>query len=189
LRQRIHCRCSTPYGEHSFQRLEAGGALPGKQQQQNQRHPDRPLKRCATDSRNPLQQATFDLIVELVLDYVGPGHWCFVAEVSSLWRDTYKRVASREMQVIDSGRKVGSVPQMTLYSSIFGSASRVRHATAHGLSSTTMEYQRAAGRYADVATLQAAHAAGMRYSYAAMDGAARCNAFAVVQFLRTQGCP
>jgi hypothetical protein len=149
----------------------------------------RPLKRCAIDSRNLLQQATFALIVELVLDYVGPGHWCFVAEVSSLWRDTYKRVASREMQVIDSGRTVTSVPQMTLYSSVFGSPSRVRLAKALGLSSNTTEYQRAAGRYANVATLQAAHAAGMRYSYEAMDGAARCNDLTVVQFLRAQGCP
>ena len=74
-------------------------------------------------------------------------------------------------------------------SAVFGSLSRVRLAQARGLLFTTQSYQHAAGRYADIATLQAAHAAGMRYSYAAMDGAARCNQLAVVQFLRAQGCP
>eukprot|EP00953_Heterococcus_sp_UTEX-ZZ885_P006561 4007-Heterococcus_DN1.PRE.5 len=37
-------------------------------------------KRSAEDSKYPLQQAG---ILQRVLDH-GPGHWCFVAEVSSL---------------------------------------------------------------------------------------------------------
>jgi hypothetical protein len=38
-------------------------------------------KRSATDSSSPLQETG---ILEHVFDYVGPGHWCFVAEVSSI---------------------------------------------------------------------------------------------------------
>jgi hypothetical protein len=46
-------------------------------------------KRSAADSSNPLQQPG---ILQHVLDYVGPGHWCFIAEVSSFWRDLYINV-------------------------------------------------------------------------------------------------
>jgi hypothetical protein len=41
---------------------------------------------AADDERNPLQQ---------MLDYVGPGHWYFVATVSKLWKDLYEKVASQ----------------------------------------------------------------------------------------------
>jgi hypothetical protein len=50
-----------------------------------------------------------------------------------------------------------------------------------------MLYRFAAGKYADVATLQAAHELGMEYDSAAtIEGAVYCNELAVVQFLRAQ---
>jgi hypothetical protein len=57
-----------------------------------------PRERSTAESRNPLQQSD---ILLLVLDYVGPGSLvqCFVAEVSSLWRYVYKKVASREIRL------------------------------------------------------------------------------------------
>jgi hypothetical protein len=124
-----------------------------------------------------------------VLDYVGPGHWCFVAEVCSLWKQLYVRVASREVRVTDFGRKITCVPQMTVFSVVFSSLSTVRLARAHGLNFRFPEYQRAAGMHADVAALAVAHESGIRYTASVMDGAVRHNQLDVVQFLRAQGCP
>jgi hypothetical protein len=149
----------------------------------------RAQKRSAKDSLNPLQHAG---ILQRVLDYVGPGHWCFLAEVSSLWRDVYRRVAEVEVQAIGCYDKehVVCVPPMTLYSAVLASPARVRHADAHELRCTSDKYMCAAGRHADVPFLQVAHALGMPYMYIAMmAAAARCNKLAVVQFLRAQGCP
>jgi hypothetical protein len=140
----------------------------------------------SANSGNPLQQAG---ILQRVLDYVGPGHWCCVAEVSSLWREVYMTVATAEMLMIFGYHTITCVPQMTTLSAVFGSASRVQLADAHQRSSATNQYQRAAGMYADVATLEAARKAGMRYTSDTMRGAARCNTLAAVQFLRAQGCP
>jgi hypothetical protein len=147
---------------------------------------NRAQKHSAGDSSNPLQQIG---ILQHVLDYVGPGHWCLVAEVSSLWRDTYRRIASTEVQAYVYADKIKCVLQMTLFSAVFASPLLVRHAQAHELDCTTERYQRAAGRHADIVTLEAAHGLGMPYTYETMLGAARCNELAVVQFLDAQGCP
>jgi hypothetical protein len=80
------------------------------------------------------------------------------------------------------------IPQMTTLSAVFICPSRVRHAHAHGLSCAREAYQHAAGLYADVARLEAAHALGMRYTATVMNAAACYNDLAVVQFLRAQGC-
>jgi hypothetical protein len=147
----------------------------------NQREEERNM----LDDKNPLQQAS---ILQYVLDFVGPGHWCFVAEVCWLWCSAYFRVDDVEMR--SSGHAmITCVPQMTLYSAVFGSPSRVRHAEAHGLRCRTPAYERAAGMYADVATLVAARKLGMHYTHAVTRGAARCNELAVLQFLCAQGCP
>jgi hypothetical protein len=81
-------------------------------------------------------------------------------------------------------------PQMTMLSAVFVSPATVRVVQAYGLDCKSKRYQRAAGMYANIATLEAAHGLGMQYSHAVMIGAARCNAaaLAVVQFLHAQGC-
>jgi hypothetical protein len=142
---------------------------------------------CATESRNPLQQAG---ILHHVLDYVGPGHWCFVAEVSSLWKEVYESVAGREAQINDQFHFMKTVTsaQMTTLSEVFASPSRVRLAQARGLECAATRCQIAAGMHADVATLKAAHELGMRYTEAALERAVRCNQLSVVKFLRVQGC-
>jgi hypothetical protein len=147
----------------------------------------RPLKHRATDNFSPLQQAG---ILQHVLDYVGPGHWCFVAEVRSLWRDVCASDTRRELPLPRQyyARSVAYVPQMTVFSAVFTSPSCVRHAHAHGLDYATEWCERAAGRYGDIATLQTAHELGMAYTDLAI-GAADCNQLAVVQFLQAQGCP
>jgi hypothetical protein len=144
---------------------------------------------AAADSRNPLQQAD---ILQRVLDYVGPGHWCFVAEVCRVWKVLYKKVASRDQQVISLLPKTKTItcaPEMTLFSAVFATPLPVRNAQADRLCCTTTSYLYAAGAYADIVALKAAHKLGMQYTHEVMHGAARCNEPAVVQFLRTKGCP
>jgi hypothetical protein len=148
----------------------------------------RAQKRSAADIRNPLHQSG---ILQRVLDYVGPGHWCFVAEVSSLWRDLTNKVTNMfvDDQVVGSTCRVNCYPTTTMFSAVFASPSRLRYAQARELHCTTSRYQHAAGMYADVATLEAAHALGMPYTYSTIVGAARLNTLDVVQFLHAQGCP
>jgi hypothetical protein len=132
----------------------------------------RTQKRSAADSSNPLQQVG---ILQHVLNYVGPGHWCFVAEVS-LWRDIYTRVANRDVYSrTKPWFEITCLPQMTAFSSVFTSPSRARLAHALGLRYDTAEHQYVAAMHADIATLEAAHELGMQYTKPAMDGAARCN--------------
>jgi hypothetical protein len=47
----------------------------------------------------------------------------------------------------------------------------------------------AAGRYADVPSLEAAYELGMQYTVETLEGAAMCNQLPVLRFLRTQDCP
>jgi hypothetical protein len=53
---------------------------------------------------------------------------------------------------------------MTLYSSVLASPSRLKLAHESDLDSSQESYHYAAGRYATVATLAAAHELGMKYS-------------------------
>jgi hypothetical protein len=142
-------------------------------------------KRSAADSSTPLHEAG---TLKRVLDYVGGGRWCFMAEVNSLWRDVYMKVAGKEIQMIGLHTRMTCIPQTTVFSSVFESPYRVRLAHAHELACTTTRYERATGMHADVYALGAAHELGMQYTRAVMLGAARCNELAVVQFLRAHGC-
>jgi Ankyrin repeats (many copies) len=131
-------------------------------------------------------------ILQQVLAYVGPNHWWYVATVCSLWRDLYQELASVQLVghrgLYDHNVSITCAPQMTLYSAVFSSASRVR-SVQKMLDCTAEECWSAAGRYADADTLRAAHAMGMPYTLATMRGCARCNKHAVMQFLHAEGCP
>eukprot|EP00953_Heterococcus_sp_UTEX-ZZ885_P008629 5166-Heterococcus_DN1.PRE.2 len=144
----------------------------------------RSRKRSATDVSNPLHQPG---ILQRVLDYVGAAHWCFVAEVSSLWRDLYLKVACTDTHLVGF-RYVPYTPQTTKFSAVLASPSRVLYAAALGVQCTTAAYERATGKCADIATLITAHELGMPYSDRMMLEAADFNDRAVVQFLRAQGC-
>jgi hypothetical protein len=115
-----------------------------------------------------------------------------VAAVSKGWREVYATLDSVQLTVYDEHRReliITCDSQVTLYSSVFCSSSRVQLAHDHGLDCTSEEFQLAAGKYAHAATLAVAHRVGMAYTPAVMAGAARCNKLAEVQFLRSQGCP
>jgi type IV secretory pathway protease TraF len=58
-----------------------------------------------------------------------------------------------------------------------------------GFDNTAIGYDYAAGKYANIDTLRAAHDLGMRFAEYTMHGAAHCNDLAVLKFLYYQQCP
>jgi hypothetical protein len=143
----------------------------------------------AASSRSPLLDHG---ILQNVLSYVGLGHCLFVALVSTLWHDVYTILPHQQLTVCDEYGHESVVlcdSDTTLYSSVFTSPSRVYLAYKRGLDCTSELYKRAAGKHADIATLAAAHEAGMEYTEAVMHAAALCNKLAEVQYLHTEGCP
>jgi hypothetical protein len=80
----------------------------------------------AADSSDPLLDSS---ILHNVLSYVGPGHFLFVAAVSKWWKEIYATLKSQQVPYYASYRASPTItcgPQMTLYSSVFESHSRVR---------------------------------------------------------------
>jgi hypothetical protein len=146
-------------------------------------------KCTAAAKTNPLDDAG---ILERVLSYV-PGQWLFLAAVSSLCKDIYSKLTATKVQKI-SLSNVGEIKKAdvncaqdaTLYSSVFGSPSRVRYAHASGVDCSTVGYQFAAGRHATVASLITARELGMKYSLAVVKGVADSNTLPVMQFLHAQ---
>jgi hypothetical protein len=147
-------------------------------------------KCSGAESSSPLSQRD---LLQRVLSYVGPGHCLFLSKVSSLWRELYARVAPFEIQILTfrTRRLVNLTcsPQITLYSSVFGTPSRVRLAHDSGVDCSKGIYTLAAGKYSTIPTLEAAHELGMQYTVLTAQGAATCNRLSVLQFLRAQGCP
>jgi hypothetical protein len=146
----------------------------------------RAQKRSAADSNNPLSDTC---ILQNVLSY---GHRLFVALVSKAWKEVYDTVASQQLAVHDEYNLenviISCAPQMTLYSSVFASPSRVQLAHEIGLDCTSMTYELAAGKHADIATLAFAHKLGMQYTAETMVGAVKSNKLLVAQYLHSQGC-
>jgi hypothetical protein len=149
-------------------------------------------KRTAAARTNPLDEAG---ILQRVLSCV-PGQWLFLAAVCTAWRDMYSQMAAMQMQkrfLSNMGEiktaDVNCAPDTTLYSSVFGSPSRVNYAHAIGVNCSTLRYQFAAGRHATVASLITAREVGMGYSLAVVKGVADSNTLPVMEFLHAQGCP
>jgi hypothetical protein len=146
-------------------------------------------KRKAANNSNPLYNAAG--VLETVLSYVGPGHCLFVAPGSKWWKEMYFGV-DRHQLTVDAGgsreKDITCVSQMTLYSSVFTSPSRVMHAYQNGVDCTSERYQRAASEYADVVLLAKAHWLGMEYTATTMAAAAHRNKVAVVHYLNSEGC-
>eukprot|EP00953_Heterococcus_sp_UTEX-ZZ885_P016774 9409-Heterococcus_DN1.PRE.6 len=137
-------------------------------------------------------------ILKTVLSYVGSGYFLFVTPVSRLWKKIYATVERQQLTVYIRCHGMNSIglrartitcgPQMTLFSSVFTSPSRVKLAHETDLNCRLTAYQHAAGKYADVTTLRAAHEVGLEYIMATIDGAARFNNLPAVQYLHSQGC-
>jgi hypothetical protein len=102
----------------------------------------------------------------------------------------YARIDARAMLSFEKRPKEFTcVPQMTLYSAVFASPSRVRLAHAHGVSCSTAKYRQAAARHGTIESLAAAREIGMQYNACTMESAAQCNLLPVLQFLHADGCP
>jgi hypothetical protein len=152
----------------------------------------RAQKRCLAESSNLLHHRG---ILQHILSYVGPGHWFFLSTVSSLWQDLYASLVSKVMQKSDvfgvqtAIADFTCLPQMTLYSSVFASASRMRLAHEYGVDCSSDIFTRAAGRYGTVPIVVLARELGMEYTRATIVGAAEGNQLPVLQFLHAEGCP
>eukprot|EP00953_Heterococcus_sp_UTEX-ZZ885_P007680 4633-Heterococcus_DN1.PRE.4 len=148
-------------------------------------------KRSAAESCNPLLDSG---VLWNVLSCVGPGQHLFLALVSKGWKDVYATVESQQLTIEpltnnSSSNVLMCVPQMTLYSSVFASPSRVKLAQQSRLDCSLWYYRHAAGKYADAATLAAAHELGMEYTEMTMAAASLHNNLAAVQHLHSQNCP
>jgi hypothetical protein len=103
----------------------------------------------------------------------------------SNWRatQTLKNSISRHRKVLATFER-----PLTLCSSVFTSPARAQFAHESGLDCTSESYGEAAGMHADTATL-AAHTVRMPFIETTITGAAQCNKFAELRYLRSQGCP
>jgi hypothetical protein len=150
---------------------------------------DTQAQKRSAEGSDPLLNAG---ILQNVLSYVGPGHHLFVAPVCKWWKEMYATLDSQQL-TINAGYRCASIitcdHQMTLFSSIFASPSRVKLAHKSGLDCTSGAYQRAAGKHANTATLATAHELGMQCTADTMIVAAQSNKLAEVQYLHDQGCP
>jgi hypothetical protein len=146
-------------------------------------------KRYAADSGNPLRQAG---ILLNILAFVGPGHWYFISAVSKLWKDLYEKVKSERTAIVIYydvlfGGWFNCTPQMTLFSSVCASSSRVR--LAHAANSGCLKdprHEYFAGRYADQATLVTAHELGLQFSPHVLTGALRAGDHTKAMWLYTE---
>jgi hypothetical protein len=120
---------------------------------------ERACKRSAAETCSPLHHRG---VLQLVLDFVGPGEHAFVSTVSKSFRTCYLNVADfHGMHEAPTGidNLINVVHNMTAYSSVFTSRSRVRLAIELGfvLDPTSWWYQFNAGQCADIETLEELH--------------------------------
>jgi hypothetical protein len=146
-------------------------------------------RRAVVSSASPLDDAS---ILLHVLKNVGPGQHLFISAVSEAWRERYKRVASVQTSTltryrVDAARAAEAVTsQMTLYSAVFASASRVQLAYDISLSFEDVNMQRMAGRVGDVCTLQVAHKLGLQLTDYVLIGIVEAASVPKLEWLHTQ---
>jgi hypothetical protein len=141
------------------------------------------------DSANPLRNAG---LLHHVLSF-GPGHWLFLALVSTEWREVYLRVPLLRIRlhdVIHADYKVlVCPPQMTLARAVFASQSCLRLAHASGFAldvGCASSLQPIVGKYADEEILKMAQELGLVLSNGALDGAAEAGSLPKLQWLYQQ---
>eukprot|EP00953_Heterococcus_sp_UTEX-ZZ885_P028555 15222-Heterococcus_DN1.PRE.1 len=105
-------------------------------------------KRVALEKSNPLQEPG---ILHRILDYLGLGHYLFIALVSREWKQLYSTLSPYKVDSLDEDRFFEEVKckiHTTLASAAFGSASRAKLAHRFGLklAGTSFALQYTAGR-------------------------------------------
>jgi hypothetical protein len=111
--------------------------------------------------------------------------------VNKLWKDLYERVEHRRVlsQFTTRYDPFTCVPQMTLFSSVFASASRLRlaHSSGYGCLQHRLDREYRAGWIADKATMMMAHELGlMKYTSDTLTGAVRAGDLAKAMWLHTE---
>jgi hypothetical protein len=108
--------------------------------------------------------------LQLILQYVGPNDWFYMAGVSSSWQQVYKRICAehakqQKLWVLKHGKRCYVNPikaTRTYYTKAFASVSRLQLACALGLELSTVEcLQQQAGKCANKLTLLWARTHGL----------------------------
>jgi hypothetical protein len=128
-------------------------------------------KRITRDPSIIIHPLTYG-ILQLVLDFVGPGHFLYISLVSKAWNEAYKAVQSVAIPRVcnctyEKPDPITCTPSMTATSAVFASAARVLFAAAANFQLDTYwsrPWISVAANTADVATLSAAHEHGMYWS-------------------------
>jgi hypothetical protein len=137
-------------------------------------------KRAAAAAEDALGHGT----LQLVLEFVGPGHALQVGTVCKAWQESYKRVTAVTLAVVTwDGRSISFTcgPAHTLRSAAFISQSMLRWAHSWGLNLGLKEY--VAAKSASITTLALAHELGMPLTAEMMHTAARLQKFNILEWL------
>eukprot|EP00953_Heterococcus_sp_UTEX-ZZ885_P022031 12241-Heterococcus_DN1.PRE.1 len=138
-------------------------------------------------SQNPLCAG----LLQLVLEFVGPGYCLHAGTVCKAWRESYSQVAAVTLTVATwDGRSISFIcgPTHTLRSAAFTSQATLRWAHSWSLNLGTKEY--IAAQTADIPTLALARELGMPLTAEMMHSAAAFLKLAVLQWLHIDaGCP
>jgi hypothetical protein len=113
-----------------------------------------------------------------------------ISAVNKTWKESYKRVGNYQMVINEEcDAKVlllTGIPQITLFSAIFASATVVRLAHACGLAFDNAKLQRIAGKVADIPGLRAACKLGLALTDEVLIGAAESASVPKLQWLHTE---
>jgi hypothetical protein len=128
-------------------------------------------KRMTRDPSVIIHPLTYG-ILQLVLDFVGPGNYLFVSLVNKAWNEAYKSVQSVAIPRVcnsayEKPESITCAPSMTATSAVFASPARLLLAVAANFQLDTYwsrPWISVAASTADVPTLAAANEHGMHWS-------------------------
>jgi hypothetical protein len=128
-------------------------------------------KRVTRDPSVIIHPLTYG-ILQLVLDFVGPGNYLFVSVVNKAWNDAYKSVQSVAIPRVcnsayEKPESITCAPSMTATSAVFASPARLLLAVAANFQLDTYwsrPWISVAASTADVPTLSVANEHGMHWS-------------------------
>eukprot|EP00953_Heterococcus_sp_UTEX-ZZ885_P042252 21482-Heterococcus_DN1.PRE.2 len=125
-------------------------------------------------------------VLDLVLRFVGPGHYLIVGAVSKEWRDRYKTVST--VKFTSHYVRVSITYETTFCSAAFASPSLVRLARECGLDlSSDNDWQNyIAGKVADVTTLTVARELGLAFTLRLLCGAIESGCITKLSWLYTE---
>jgi hypothetical protein len=139
-------------------------------------------------SSNPLNDA---IMLGEIFTFVGPGYRLYCALVSKRWLKLYETVQSIEIvlaKAYGSKNSAQVTSSETSGSAVFASVSSLQFALECGLqvSAFSDKMQFAAGQFASIDTIQAAHALGLPWSEQLLHGVALSGDVSKLQYLHKE---